>query len=571
VRHTAGASHRPYDHAVRLAERQRLPEGWTPVLLAGAWALAFGAWPLLRLAAEAAGRWSLLWDMAGDAAIWRAAGRSLAGAAAAAVLATLLGAAAALSLLLRMRFRRLLALLFVLPMLVPPQIMALAWIQAAAPSGPFRLWLGVPGPFGQGNWLYGPHGIVLLLAVQTAPLVFLTTLGLVRRLPGELIEAARGLGARPVRALAAAALPLLAPGIMAGAALAFVAAIGNFGTAALIGLPARWPMLTVLIWQRLTGPGSNALAEAAVLSLLLAMLAATGLALAALARRRGTPVPAGRAFAPVGAPRLAALAGTLMGLYGIAVLALPLAALVAAAFAPAAGLPPVVTFRTAAALATALWQQPAVGEAVRNSLLLALGAGVVLAAAAVPLARLSALPAARPVALWIALPQALPGTVTAVGAILVALMLPFGAGAALYGGTGLILLAYLSRFALLATRPVAASLALLDPRIADAAAGLGAGPWARLGRVTIPLTLPAIAAGGTLVALSAVNELTVSALLYAAGSRTLGVVVFGLNEGGETQLAAAVSLLSLAITAGLLAAATWLGRRLPPGAVPWRV
>lgn len=541
--------------------RAHPPEGRGLIIFAGAWVLAFGAWPLLRLAAEAVGRWDVLWALAGDPAVWRAALRSLGASAAAAALATLLGGAAALLLLLRLRFRRTLALLFVLPLLIPPQVMALAWIQAAAPSGPFRLWMGLPGGFGQGNWLYGPHGIVLLLAVQTAPLVFLATTALARRLPGELVDAARGLGASPLRALFAAALPLLAPGIAAGGALAFVAAIGNFGTAALIGLPARWPMLTVLIWQRLTGPGADALAEAAALSLLLAGLAGAGLALVALARRGGAKMPAGRAFVPVEARLPAAFASLGLGAYAAIVLGLPLAALIAAAFAPAIGLPPDFTFHSLAALAGELWRQPAVGEAVRNSLLLALAAGTILAVVAVPLARLSARPRARALSVWIGLSYALPGTITAVGAILVALMLPFGAGAALYGGTALILLAYLSRFALLAVRPVAASLSQLDPRIADAGAGLGAGPWARLRRITLPLVLPAIAAGGTLVALSAVNELTVSALLYAAGSRTLGVVVFGLQEGGESRLAAAVSLLALGITAGLMAVAGWLSRR----------
>ena len=66
------------------------------------------------------------------------------------------------------------------------------------------------------------------------------------------------------------------------------------------------------------------------------------------------------------------------------------------------------------------------------------------------------------------------------------------------------------------------------------------------------------------------NELTVSSLLYGPGTQTLGVLVFGLQESGQSPLAAAVSCLALAVTAGLVAAATLAARRLPAGTLPWR-
>ena len=47
-----------------------------------------------------------------------------------------------------------------------------------------------------------------------------------------------------------------------------------------------------------------------------------------------------------------------------------------------------------------------------------------------------------------------------------------------------------------------ASLANLDPSLEEAAANLGASPWRRLRRVTLPLILPGIFAGGALVLLA---------------------------------------------------------------------
>lgn len=56
---------------------------------------------------------------------------------------------------------------------------------------------------------------------------------------------------------------------------------------------------------------------------------------------------------------------------------------------------------------------------------------------------------------------------------------------------------------------LAASLANLDPALEEAAANLGASPWRRLRRVTLPLIMPGIFAGGTLVFIGSFTELGV--------------------------------------------------------------
>jgi iron(III) transport system permease protein len=88
--------------------------------------------------------------------------------------------------------------------------------------------------------------------------------------------------------------------------------------------------------------------------------------------------------------------------------------------------------------------------------------------------------------------------------------------------------------------------------------------------VILPLAAPAVAAGALLVFLIALNELTVSALLWSAGHETLGVVVFSLEQGGDSTLAAALSVLVAAATVGLMALATLVARRLPQGVLPWQ-
>jgi iron(III) transport system permease protein len=68
--------------------------------------------------------------------------------------------------------------------------------------------------------------------------------------------------------------------------------------------------------------------------------------------------------------------------------------------------------------------------------------------------------------------------------------------------------------------------------------------------VTWPLVSPAILVGAALVFFTAVRELTISALLVALGSETLGVVIFNLQQAGTYNVSTALAL--VVAVAGLL-------------------
>ena len=194
-------------------------------------------------------------------------------------LSLILGTALALLVALTdMRRKAIIVFLFLLPLMIPPQVTALAWAQLFGPSSPLLVTLGLAPPIGSPNPIYSPEGIVLLLGVQHAPLVFLAVRAGLRNLPRELIEAARACGAGPARTLFGIALPVVMPSLVAGGALAFVSAIGNFGIPALIGIPAGYTVLPTLIYQRLASFGPSIISEVAVLSVLVGCLAFAGFA-----------------------------------------------------------------------------------------------------------------------------------------------------------------------------------------------------------------------------------------------------------------------------------------------------
>jgi iron(III) transport system permease protein len=204
-----------------------------------------------------------------------------------ALAATVLGTVLALIVgLTDVRAKGLLVFLILLPMMIPPHVTAIAWIQALGPASPVLRWIGLAPEIGSTHPLYSREGLVLLLTLQHSPLVFLLVRAALRSFPRELSDAARVSGAGAFRLLTRITLPLLAPALLAGFALAFIAALGNFGINALIGIPARYTTLPVLIWRRLASFGPDVLPNVAIISVILAMVALVALLIQGVLQRR---------------------------------------------------------------------------------------------------------------------------------------------------------------------------------------------------------------------------------------------------------------------------------------------
>ncbi len=491
------------------------------------------------------------------------------------VLSVLIGASFAfLVALTDIRAKGALVFCLMVPMMIPPQITALAWMQMTGPSSVLLKLLGLAPPLGSPQPLHSAGGIVLLLGIQHAALVFLTLRAGLRMIPADLVEAARMSGAGAVRVWAQIVLPLSMPALIAGGAMAFVTALGNFGIPAMLGIPAGYSTLPTLIYQRLVGMGPAVLPEVAVLALLIGAVAIAGVLLGRVMLSRqgfglvglsGTPLALslGRARLPVEIALWAFI---------FAILALPLIALLATSLIPAYGVALSFDTATLKAWAEVLFVQPVTRRAYGNSLMLAVLAAAILMAVSLPLAwlmerrpsRLS-----RALDALIDLPYALPGVVLSIACILTFLKLPF-TDLTLYGTIWIILMAYLARFFVVMLRPIQASLAQLDPAMEEAAASVGARLGRRLRTIVLPLAAPSAAAGAILVFLTAVNELTVSALLWSSGTETLGVVIYNLEDSGETVMASALAMSIVLLIVALMALVQISAKHFPKGVIPWQ-
>ena len=425
------------------------------------------------------------------------------------------------------------AAVLALPLVIPSYVAALALLGALGPRGLLQGLL--EGPFGVERLpeIYGFLGAFLALTLSTYPYVFLLTAAGLRSLDPALEEAARGLGRSPLSVFGRVTLPALRPAIGAGGLLVALYTLADFGAVSLM----QYRALTHAIYLQYRSLFDRT--PAAVLGLVLVALTAVVLVVEGRTRRRAryhrTSPGAARSARRValGRWRLPALAfcTAVASLF----LVLPLAVLV-------------------------YWSGRSVElgrgieiawEAALNSLLASSLAAVVAVVAAVPVAYL----AERHRAPWTRVLERAAYSANALPGIVIALSLVFFAAryaGPLYQTLALLVFAYAVRFFPQALAGAGSALRTVDPRLEEAARGLGRGPLAVAARVTAPLAAPGLLAGAALVFLSAMKELPATLLLRPIGFDTLATEIWRHTATGSYSQAAPAALLLIVVSAPLL-------------------
>lgn len=363
----------------------------------------------------------------------------------------------------------------------------------------------------------------------------------------QALEAARSLGRTHGQAVRQVALPLARPALAAGALLAVMEALADFGTVDLLGVQA----LTSAIYRVWNGAFDQ---DAALqLATVLVGLALTLVAVERLFRGRARyhqSLAAGDAVAPLalrGWRRWLAPVGPVLLL--AVVFALPVAQLVAWSIETVAE--GTVSDR--------------LGRAAFNTLAL----GLITAAVAVITATLVAYgqrthpsTGGRVTARLAAVGYAVPGTVVAVAVYVPLVWVDrrvHDAGERLlekdiglvFTGTMLgLVLAYLVRFHALAFFAMEARMARISANLDEAARSLGADRARVLAEVHLPLLGPGMITAALLVLVEVMKELPATALLRPLGGDTLAITVWEATKDTRFDTAALPALLIVVV--GLL-------------------
>lgn len=429
--------------------------------------------------------------------------------------------------------RRLALVLGALPLVIPSYVGALALLGALGPRGLLAQALEPLGVYRLPT-IDGLLGSTIVLVLFTYPYVLLLTASALRRVDPALEQAARGMGRGPLDTFLRITLPQIRSAVIAGALLAALYAMSDFGVVSLL----RCTTLTREAFIRFDSLYDPAGAAAVGLVLAVVALIVVGAEQWSL---RGSPAAARRRVRARDA-HPTDLGGTAravaVGFTSIVVLlalVLPLAIL---------GWWAVALIGEDDLLAQVVDALPATLNAIAVS-----GAAAVLCVLlALPVAALVArVPGrlSRSIESLSYVGYALPGIVVGLGLIFFAIRsAPF-----LYQTAALVVLAYTVRLLPQAISGARSGWERVDPRFEQAARGMGRSTIDVLARVTLPLAAPGILTGAALVFLTAIKELPATLLLRPNGFDTPATLIWQKTSVAEYASAAVPALILIVVSA----------------------
>src|SRR5258708_19234713 len=169
--------------------------------------------------------------------------------------------------------RRTLRALVMVSFITPPFIGAVAWVLLAAPNSgllnQYYRWITGAGPFDHLFNIFSAAGIIFVMGSYAFPYVCVLAANTLDRMPYDLEEASAILGGGRWHTFRRITLPMVLPALLAGFLIAFLQAMTQFGTPAILALPAGFHVLTTKIWSLFQVPPKTHLAAAFAMPLLL--------------------------------------------------------------------------------------------------------------------------------------------------------------------------------------------------------------------------------------------------------------------------------------------------------------
>jgi iron(III) transport system permease protein len=443
--------------------------------------------------------------------------------------------------------RNVLSMLIVGSFITPSYLLAFAYVMLLGPNaGMINVFLvdllGLEAaPFD----IYSFEGYVFVATLEAVPLVFLTTTAALRSLDGSYENAARILGAGPLRVVLTISLPMIAPAIGAGALLAFISTLSLYGAPAILGIRVVPTEIQALLGY----PARFDLAAGVSLYLM-------GLALLALAVYRRLLARSGRYVTvtgkwgpcePLRLGRWRWPACALTTFYVALALLLPYAVLGYASVSKAVGAPMSWANLTLEHYAYILRDELSL-RAFKNSFVLSLGAAFAAVAIAAVVAFLEVrrrdLAAVRAVGTILMLPYGIPSVVIAVGLILAFIRPPL----VLYGTLWIIGLAYLIKFLPVAIRAMAAMFEQIDPTLEEASRIAGASAGTTFAFISLPLVRHGVVSACFLVFIPCFRELGASVILASPYNETAAFAMMTAWGAVSFEVTCAIGVVMLALT-----------------------
>jgi len=470
--------------------------------------------------------------------------------------------------------------LVLVPLILPPFVGAIGLRAILGRFGAFNALLGFDGPgidFLGGGLGGRLPGIILMEALHLYPILYLNITAALANLDPALDEAAINLGAGRVRRFFRCTLPLIVPGVFAGATIVFIWSFTELGTPLMFDYYAVTPVQ--VFW------GISEVAQSPRPYALVVVM----LAVAVLLYVLGKWAFGGKAYAMQSKASVAAQMTPLRGLPGVAAFGF-FAGVTLLAVTPHLGvilysfsaegawfnsvLPTELTLKH---YETALTHELST-TSITNSILYAFAAMVLCIIIGLSIAYLNVRVRVRGGALLDALamlPLAVPGIVMAFGYVAMSLRWPFGDGPLgwMFSVLGqnpnpvpLLIIAYAIRRLPYIVRSASAGLEQTSGQLEEAAQNLGASTATTIRRIVVPLIMANLIAGGILVFAFSMLEVSDSLILAQKADDfpiTKAIWEFFSRLGDGPYIASAMGVWGMALlTVTLVGASVLMGKKL---------
>jgi iron(III) transport system permease protein len=435
---------------------------------------------------------------------------------------------------------RFVSLLAILALVSPPFIGAYSWIVLFGAGGLVRGWLrdlGINMPP-----IYGLSGILIVFSLKFYPYVYLLVSGALSNVNRSLEEAAEGLGLTPLQRTMQISFPLILPALSAGGLLALIHAIADFGTPRLLG--RGYSTLATEAYAAYSAEVGSNMSMGTTISVMLICVSMIFVLLQRYMSRRNV-YHGNLIHKPIKIRlrgwknALAHFAVYFIGLCG----ALPVIISVIYSFRRTSG--PV--FKDGFAFQSYERIIFNLSDVVRNSLTFSTASVLLIVVIGTLIGCLVARRTTVSTSLLdgaFMIPYVMPGIV-----IGIAYIAAFNTGPVVLTGTAaIIVLSIFIRRLPYTVRTTSSALRQISPSMEEAAISLGYSPFRAFLRVTVPLIVPGIIAGGMLSFVTAINELSSSLVLYVGSTMTMPVRIYLLILDGDFGVAAALATILLAIS-----------------------
>ena len=462
--------------------------------------------------------------------------------------------------------RRLLELITVVPNIMPPLLIAVAWTLLLNPStGVINiLVMKVFGLSSAPFNVYSMGGMIFVEGLILTPLAFLIIAAALSSMDPSLEESARMSGSTHLRVVGRVTLPLVRPAILAAATLNFVRAIESFDTPAILALPARLDVFTSKIYKEALDafPPNHNLAASYAMSLLVITLGLVYVYRLMIRRAERFATVTGKGFRPalIDLGRSRYLAAAIAAGILVLLVVFPFLILLLTSLLPYFPMPldEALTLLTAKHYATIVSDER-VWTAMGNSLFLA----VVGATLCMLLASLTAYITVKTTIVGRGiieglsfLPFAFPGTALGIGLLWAYVRFPIPVIATIW----ILLIGYVTRFLPYGLRSMTATIVQIHRELEEASQISGGGFAVTFRKILLPLMKPGFLGGWILLATIFIREFSLSVFLYTPASEPMGPLLYHLWLDGLHRRMAALGVVVTLLSTGLVMVAMRLAR-----------